>query len=112
MARRLYKFDGRGAAEDVVWHNGERSFVPTACKTFGGDCKADGCTHWFPVPSADGAQEAQCFLERGEQPITYREALRKAKANERGAAGAPDPVNARASRQRAAAWHRLAQTLA
>lgn len=57
-------------------HGYQYAHVST-CKPFGGDCLADGCVHWFPLPSPEGVQEAACGIARNHEPIHRREAQRK-----------------------------------
>lgn len=104
--RRLWK-------NDMAATPSEYGSDEAKCLAYGGNCMADGCRHWFPLPSPDGRQEAACEVERNYAPVTLKEAARKARHYAAGAlASMHMSINFRAQqRQHAEAWRKLAQEL-
>lgn len=74
------------------------------CPHFGGECLADSCCHWFPLPSAGAVQGASCSIERGHEPIHKAEAKRKAIQYLNRSVDAPDRKNAELHLIRARNW--------
>lgn len=80
------------------------------CPHFGGSCLADGCRHWFPLPSAGAVQGANCSIERAHEPIHKAEARRKAVYYLNCSVDAVDRKNAELHLIRARNWMSAART--